>query len=57
MPQKAKEWKWIREGIKFHALQQNRLLQLRPDPLPHPEKYQHLEKFQVTKSKHLELER
>lgn len=45
-----KDWKkpkmakaWIREDMKFHALQRNPLLELKPDPQPHPDKYTSLE--------------
>lgn len=46
-----KRKKWIREGINFHDFQRNPLLQLRPDPILHPDRYQPLEKFQVIQSK------
>jgi len=54
-PKKAKEW--IREDVKFHTLQRNPLLQLKPDKQPHPDKYKLLEKLQETKPKEPELER
>lgn len=48
-----KDWKevkqakaWIREDVKFHALRHKPLLQLNPDPQPHPDKYISLEKLQ-----------
>ncbi|QXJ40473.1 hypothetical protein BV455_03847 [Parageobacillus caldoxylosilyticus] len=47
-PKKAKEW--IREDVKFYALWKNPFLQLKPDPQPHPDKYQSLEKFRERSS-------
>ncbi|WP_342048596.1 hypothetical protein [Bacillus sp. OTU530] len=36
---------WIREDMKFHVLQKNPLAALRPDPIPHPDRYKPLSKL------------
>lgn len=48
IPKKAKDW--IREDIKFHALQRNPLVRLNPDRIPHPDKYTKLEDFKEPKN-------
>lgn len=56
----AKEWgkvkraeEWLKEDMKYHALKNNIDQKIRPDPLPHPEKYVPFENFQksILKSK------
>lgn len=49
----ANEWSemkngisWLREDIKYHALMKNIDQKIRPDPIPHPDKYVTLDKLE-----------